>query len=240
MELMTPFLEYEALQNGFNANISYGGYGNILEDVLGKNDLLDDTTNYVMVFLNLNKISPNLSRFFASLSKDNIEREIQLVKQIIDGTLLGIQKRTSATVIWHTFELPTYPSYGIIDNNMEDGHTATIQQLNKFLRKMIAQTPSAYLIDMNACLMRLGSDNFYDPRCWYIGSAPYTNQALASIVSEEFKIISALSGNNKKCLVLDCDGVLWGGVIGEDGLANIKLGQNYPGNIFCDFQKKYN
>jgi FkbH-like protein len=58
------------------------------------------------------------------------------------------------------------------------------------------------------------------------------------IASENFKLIRAQRGLNKKCLVLDCDNTLWGGIIGEDGLGGIKLGSEYPGSAFKEFQQE--
>jgi FkbH-like protein len=49
--------------------------------------------------------------------------------------------------------------------------------------------------------------------------------------------LRSLSFVRKKCLVLDCDNTLWGGIIGEDGIDGIQLGNNYPGKAFLDFQK---
>jgi FkbH-like protein len=53
-----------------------------------------------------------------------------------------------------------------------------------------------------------------------------------------FKYIRPLKGKNRKCLVLDCDNVLWGGIIGEEGLAGIKLGKTYPGSAYHEFQQE--
>jgi FkbH-like protein len=61
---------------------------------------------------------------------------------------------------------------------------------------------------------------------------------LREIALEDFKYLRALIGKQKKCLVLDCDDVLWGGVIGEEGLAGIKLGQGYPGSPYRELQQE--
>jgi HAD superfamily phosphatase (TIGR01681 family) len=85
---------------------------------------------------------------------------------------------------------------------------------------------------------RLGLSHFYDSRYWHIGRAPFTRQALREIAIEDFKFIRALKGKAKKCLVLDCDNTLWGGIVGEDGLTGIKLGQSYPGSAYYEFQQE--
>ncbi len=57
-------------------------------------------------------------------------------------------------------------------------------------------------------------------------------------MAEEFLgYIKPALGLNKKCIVLDLDNTLWGGIVGEDGFDGIKLGPNPPGNIFVEFQR---
>src|SRR5262249_52023461 len=61
--------------------------------------------------------------------------------------------------------------------------------------------------------------------------------AVPHLMTEYMKFFRALTGQAKKCLVLDLDNTLWGGVIGEVGLAGIQLGPTYPGNAFVAFQR---
>jgi FkbH-like protein len=68
--------------------------------------------------------------------------------------------------------------------------------------------------------------------------APLGKDVLVPLGQEYGKFIRALRGKSKKCLVLDCDNTLWGGVIGEDGLSGIKLGSTYPGSAYHAFQQE--
>ena len=58
-----------------------------------------------------------------------------------------------------------------------------------------------------------------------------------SAASQITRLLAALTKPAKKCLVLDCDNTLWGGVIGEDGMAGISLSDEFPGRAFVEFQK---
>jgi FkbH-like protein len=77
----------------------------------------------------------------------------------------------------------------------------------------------------------------YDPRLWYLGRMPYLADVL-QIFSEKYcgYILNDL-GKTVRLLVLDLDNTLWGGVLGEDGMKDIALGGDFPGNSFKDFQK---
>jgi FkbH-like protein len=113
-----------------------------------------------------------------------------------------------------------------------------IVELNNFLRTALRSAHNAYYVDLNLCLVRLGGKTFYDERYWHIGRAPYSLEALREIASEDFKFIRAFKGKSNKCLVLDCDNVLWGGIIGEDGMSGIKLGKTYPSSPYYEFQQE--
>jgi len=239
LEPIEPYLRYLAYKIGFNAKISFGEYDNIFQEAVGhKDNLLDKETHYVLIFSILDTLSWDLSRNYVGLSRRRIKTEVNRIKEYIKSVLSGIRKQTDAMVLWHGFELPAYPALGILDNQSSDGQQALINGLNEFIRTSLKNQENGYFVDLNLCLARLGFNQFYDPRYWHIGRAPFTRQALREIAIEDFKFVRSLSGKAKKCLVLDCDGILWGGIVGEDGLAKIKLGRTYPGSAFNEFQQE--
>ena len=167
-----------------------------------------------------------------------IESEFNRVKENIESVLSGIRKKTNVMILWQGFELPPYPVLGILDSQSPNGQYALINDLNEYLRDRLGDQRNAYFVDLNLCMARLGANRFYDPRYWHIGRAPFSREALREIALENFRYIRPLKGKNKKCLVLDCDNTLWGGIIGEDGLAEIKLGKTYPGTAYYEFQQE--
>jgi FkbH-like protein len=77
-----------------------------------------------------------------------------------------------------------------------------------------------------------------DKRMWYLGKIPYADTFIDSLSLKMTGLILSMKGVTARLLVLDLDNTLWGGVVGEDGVHGIKIGEDYPGNIFKDFQKK--
>jgi len=239
LEPIEPYLRYMAYENGFNAEIRFGEYDNVFQEAVGgQANLLNRETDYILIFTKLDILSWDLSRKYVALNADQIKTEIDRIKEYINSVLSGIRKQTDAVVLWHGFELPVYPALGILDNQSSKGQQALIIGLNEFLRIALGSQENAYFVDLNLCLTRLGFNQFYDARYWHIGRAPFSRQALRAISLEDFKFIRSLKGKTKKCLVLDCDNILWGGVIGEDGLAGIKLGQTHPGSAYYEFQQE--
>lgn len=237
--LYDTYLQYHARTAGFDAEIRYGEYNNILQDVLGNpNSLLSEDTDLIIVFLHLNNLSPNLSRRFNGLNGEQIGGEIDRSKSFIDDLLSGIRSRSNAVILWYSLDLPAHPSLGIADHRSPYSQWETIVQLNSYLRQATAAIDSAYYVETNLVLTRLGAEKFNDPRFWHTGRAPYSHEACRELSWEALKYIRALKGKAKKCLVLDCDNVLWGGIVGEDDLAGIQLGPNHPGSCFYEFQEE--
>ena len=239
LEPIEPYLRYHAYRMGYNAAVSFGEYDTIYQDAVGGNaKLFHAKTDCILLFTYLENLSWNLSRNFAGLDARQVQEEIEIIHAHINATLSGIRRQSDAMILWHSFEVPVEPGLGIFDSQSDTGQLAVIRSLNEFLRTSLNEAANAYFVDINLCLGRIGAKNFYDARYWHLGRAPYTREALREIASEDYKFIRPLKGKIKKCLVLDCDNTLWGGIIGEDGLSGIKLGKTYPGSAYYEFQQE--
>lgn len=239
LEPVEPYLKYLGYESGYNTKVIFGDYDNIFQEALdGKNKSLNDKIDFVLIFSKLETLSVDLSSNYVSLNSGEIRTEVERLEEYIKNVVSGIRRQTKAAILWHGFELPVYPAFGILDSQSQMSQHETINSLNDFLRTFLGSQDNSYYVDMNLCQARLGFKYYYDNRFWHIGRAPYTREALCEIASEDFKYIRALKGKAKKCIVLDCDNILWGGIVGEDGLSGIKLGQTYPGSIYYEFQKE--
>jgi FkbH-like protein len=238
-EPIESYLRYFGYEIGFNVEVRFGEYDNIFQEAVGGNDrLFDKDTDCVLVFMKLESVSWDLARNFTGFNPERIKDEVERIQDYMMKVLAGIRRQTDAMILWHGFEFSINPSFGIWDSQIENGQMAVIRQLNESLRRMLHESANAYFVDLSLCLARMGALNFYDLRYWHIAQAPFTREALREIALEDFKFIRALKGKNKKCLVLDCDNILWGGIIGEDGLPGIKLGKSYPGSSYYEFQQE--
>lgn len=239
IEPIEPFLKYFAYEIGFNGNIRFGEYDNIFQETIAtESDLISNNTDIVCVFMKLETLSWPLSRNYAGLTAEQIESEMARIREYTSAIISGIRKKTLGVILWHAFEVPSYPALGVWDAQIQDGQITKIMELNKHLVTELRNQGNGYLVDLNLCISRLGYNRFYDQRYWHMARAPFSREALFEIASEDFKFIRSLKGKNKKCLVLDCDNVLWGGIIGEDGIEGIKLGKEYPGSSYFEFQQE--
>ena len=95
-----------------------------------------------------------------------------------------------------------------------------------------------FLVDFERIIRLLGEEKTIDYRFWYTSKALFKKDFLNAYAQEIVKIAKALKGRTKKCLVLDCDNTLWGGIIGEDGISGIKLDKHiYPDKLYYEFQQ---
>ncbi|MCP3680324.1 MAG: HAD-IIIC family phosphatase [Gammaproteobacteria bacterium] len=236
---LETYLHYFAYRAGFQATITLGEYDNVMQEVMvPSTQLLHGDTDLVVLFLQLATLSPLLLEQFATLSNADREAAVKHVLDYVNTAISAIRQRSSAAIIFPLFELPCYPQKGVYDLSQSDGQIHTINALNREIINLQNQFSDLYFIDLNFLLMRLGSERFYDERFWHIGRQPYSLEAIAAIAAEINKVFSALKGLTKKCLVLDCDNTLWGGILGEEGIDNIQLGDSYPGCAFREFQQQ--
>jgi FkbH-like protein len=125
-------------------------------------------------------------------------------------------------------------------NNWQIKHaelSAAINDFNtRYLKEISSVNSSVKIIEINQFFQQ---QNFYkvDWR-FLLTSQMIINPKFAKSFKKWFFIqLEFISLKRKKCIVLDCDNTLWGGVVGEDGVHGVKLGQDYPGNAFKSFQE---
>lgn len=110
------------------------------------------------------------------------------------------------------------------------------ERLNITLRQL-ADSDNAHLVAVDVRAARDGLDRWYDPGLWHQAKqeiSPAAGPLYGELVG---RLIAAEQGLSKKCLVLDLDNTLWGGVIGDDGVEGILLGNGSAlGEAYSAFQ----
>tara|TARA_B100001564_G_C20668163_1_gene684800 strand:+ start:831 stop:4577 length:3747 start_codon:yes stop_codon:yes gene_type:complete len=110
--------------------------------------------------------------------------------------------------------------------------------LNKFQEKLNL-LKNEYKENINILkVQNIIDEEILDKRMWYLGKIPYKDNFINKLACKISGLILSIKGLTARLLVLDLDNTLWGGVVGEDGIYGIKIGEDYPGNIFKEFQKK--
>lgn len=112
-----------------------------------------------------------------------------------------------------------------------------VKKLNFELMNAVQQQKHVFIADVAGLSNQLGYVNTHDPRLYAVAKVAFALDFLPAVAKSIVDIISAISGNVKKCLILDLDNTIWGGVIGDDGMENIQIGELGMGHAYDAFQK---
>ena len=166
------------------------------------------------------------------------------LKTNIDKYILEIEAYTQQLQLALSQISPQKVCYAFTMNNMHFIYransnrkiNAAIENYNSKLFELSETCSNLKIVDFAGFCNRYPSSDLVDWRFYYISQMQF-NPRLA----EDFNIwlqkeIATIEGKRKKCLALDLDNTLWGGVLGEDGLEGIQIGNTYPGSAYLDFQ----
>lgn len=213
---------------GINRNLkkSYNvyspkGYGDWYFDLLNNNNHFD----YIFIILDAFEL-------FRSV-ENNIEKELNNYFNIIDNITT---KFTETPIFISTLDYNSKSISSLKDTNFIDKYIEN--KWLEFLIKKKKNNSNLYIFDLKELIEKEGKNNMYSSKLWYLGGMKYSLLGEKVITLELKKIINAFVKTRKKCLVLDLDNTLWGGVIGEDGLEGIELSEFKEGARFKDFQKR--
>jgi FkbH-like protein len=146
-----------------------------------------------------------------------------------------LQERSRAHIIQHNFVVSSDAPMGHLATRVQGSKYQMTQRLNLGLAEHCDSRVS--IVDCDRLASEYGKGRWFDPRYWNLAKTALSIEAMPVLASHTLAVIAAELGLSKKCLVLDLDNTLWGGVVGEEGLANLKLGSDANGEAFVDFQK---
>ncbi len=107
---------------------------------------------------------------------------------------------------------------------------------NTGIARASASHANIYVFDLKEAVAQMGRSLLYSNKRWYLGGLRFSAAGEKLIAQELERILDAQHVTRKKCLLLDLDNTLWGGVIGEEGVEGIQLSETGEGARFRDFQ----
>ena len=178
-------------------------------------------------FHNFHILSDDAKKEFAKEKINHLENIIQ-----------NFEKNSNSKLVITNFNIPSYSPNGIIESKIKFGLHEMIEKINNSLRDISKTHNSIYVYDFNQFVSKHGEKNIFDYRQFHLGDIQITFNFMSYFGYELMSYIKSITGTNRKCIVLDLDNTLWGGVVGEDGFDGIELGQTANGKAFVDFQKE--
>ena len=230
LDFWTGLLRPTLFGYGIGCEVRAGGYDQYQQEILDPASPLTEFRPEVVV----------LATNWRSLGlPDETGQPAETVRAIMDQieTLWrACQQRFGAAVIQMNFEVPEVDSFGRLSAAAAGGRTRILQRLNLELWDA-AQNTGASILDVEQLAATIGKRTWSDPAMW-IAAKQYPSPDAAPMLTRNLAaLVRALCGLTSKCAVLDLDGTLWGGIIGEDGLNGIRLGGDAEGEAYTAFHK---
>lgn len=164
-----------------------------------------------------------------------INQYLENLKNNIREVLLRTNKINNINIIFFNVSL-LISSYYTSKKNF-DKIQKKLKKFNEFLINLSLKNKNLIILDIDKLKTFIGSKNFYDVSNYYLSKTPYSEITNNYISFELTKIINAELNIRKKCLIVDLDNTLWGGVLGEEGVNGIDLGITLNGENYKNFQK---
>lgn len=229
-------LELFLLAQGIDPAFYESGYNRYLEDVEFKNpDLWDFKPNIVFIHTTWRNISE-----FPELLEPEIEVERRVRREMarFESLWEKIHTELGALIIQNNFDLPSTRPLGNLEASESFGRVKFVLRMNAEFASY-ARNHSRFLIsDILYLSAQVGQSVWFRQSYWYNFHMALSPTATVALAHNLAAMVKSVYGKSKKCLVLDLDNTLWGGVIGDDGLQNLILGKDHPvGEGYRDFQR---
>lgn len=228
-------LELFLLNQGIEPEFYESEYGQYFQDAMfGTPEITAFSPDIIYIHTSNRNITayPQIS--------DNEER----IEAILDGqykhfeTMWDKLKETyHCPIIQNNFEYPFYRLLGNKDASDIHGRIRFLTRLNERFYSYAEKCDNFYINDINYMASAYGLDKWADPFYWHMYKYCMCMQAIPEFAYNLSNIIKAVFGKNKKALVLDLDNTLWGGIVGDDGVENLEIGQETSlGQVYSEFQ----
>ena len=149
-----------------------------------------------------------------------------------------IHTELGAVIIQNNFDLPRLRLLGNLEASETFGSVNFVLRLNAEFASYARNHSHLLINDILYLSAQVGQAGWFRPNYWYSFHMALSPTASVALGHNVAAIVKSVYGKSKKCLVLDLDNTLWGGVIGDDGLQNLILGKDHPvGEAYLDFQR---
>ena len=235
--LVSRLLKLFLLNNGIRAEVFEGHFGNFFIDSMNPSaDLLAFKPDIIYIHTSrVNLKSFGNSRGFVTGDDGNsfVDDEIYQSSKI----WRSLSGRFDCWIIQNNFDLPVDSALGNSEATEAFGHNLVTNEIN---RRLVSESKSfgqVLIHDVNSLSASIGLDDWWSSRDWIQYGLAVSTIAHPRLGFSLASVITSILGESKKCLVLDFDNTLWGGIIGEVGVNSIELGPDTSrGKAFLEFQ----
>jgi FkbH-like protein len=234
MEHFTDIFRFWLAKEGFPASVHVALYNTLDQTILDpQSELYRFSPHLIWLFVSHKDISCDVD---AGSGRETVQKRLQTLLNRITGLWDAIRARLPNTYIFqNNVDLPVIRVFGNFEGSVEWGRQNFLRQFN--LRIAQDLPIGVTIFDLEYLSSLFGRNAWFDERYWYHSKNAFSLDAAGFVAFHGSRLIRALKGGAKKCIVLDLDHTLWGGVVGDDGIDGIELGSGVNGEAYVDFQK---
>ena len=226
----------EAYKSGVVIDTYEGGYDQWRQEIMSES-FGKFNPNLVFIALDLFGIDENLfySYFFEeNKTHDFFEERKNEVLSFIDHC----KKNTKSKIVLFNFPTNFYRSSGnISDSKLNLSFNRLVREFNLWLEKKYLDDDRVFIFDFDGWLGQVGKNNNLYGNYFWLADMRISPETIPLLAKNINTYIKTYASKTKKCLVLDLDNTLWGGVLGEDGVGGIQLGPTGEGQVYYYLQK---
>lgn len=221
------FLKQIFIKNKLLVNILF-----LTLDDIENNKSIDVMSNSQMVIIWIN-FAISFPDSSVMICDEDVEQVVSLEILKCNQILTFIKKHVMGEILFICYEDYYMPEQFVLGNCTS--YNYIVNRLNN--RILENRQNQIIYIDLKKIIANIGVKNAYDFKNKYRWNCPYSKQLLFAVGKEIYKQYLIVNGISKKCIVLDCDNVLWKGILEEDGFTKIKLSDFGIGRAYKDFQR---
>jgi FkbH-like protein len=222
MDYLAGALPGTGLRHNLVVDVVLSGYGQAAQQLLDSgSDFAARNLDFVLLAFDYRALGLST----VCLKTNDADEAVSAAINYVSSMASGVRDIIKATCILQTLVPPSDPLFGGLDSRIQGSPRAMVEHFNKRLLQEVANEHDL-VVDVAFLANKVGLDCWNDARGWHKAKVPASLDAIPLYADHVCRLLGAASGKSRKCLVLDLDNTLWGGVIGDDGLDGIALGQN--------------
>jgi len=225
-----PLLQALFHEKGVSADIYEGPFDGVELEALNPSSGLYTFRPGVVVLANCSQALR--ARYYEYRGADFVEEAACRIRQVWGA----LEARTPAWIVQCNFPLPVERPFGHYDLKVPHSLRAVTQALNARLAESAREYRNVLLCDVENLASIAGRRHWSDDRLWYMSKAFCNLQCLPLVAQALVQIVLPAMGRIVKCVILDLDNTLWGGVVGDDGPLGVAVGPHGDGEPFYHFQ----
>ena len=232
-QLLATAIKGTGADRGYLVDLYEGEFNQVEQQLLiPTSDLHQFDADFIVIFQSTHKLGEHHSLLPAEKQMSLADDRLAFIASVCENPALASKK-----IIYFNYPEIGDTVFGSYANKVDSSFTYQVRKLNFELMKLSQQYPNLFICDIAELQNKFGRDRMFAPNTYTSTEMVFRMDVLPYVASRVMDIVCAIKGQFKKCLILDLDNTLWGGVIGDDGLEGIQLGHGLGiGKMFTEFQ----